>query len=272
MLGTALQMLRGRGTAAAVSQLKQLLRAAVHATAMGRRSTQPRATQQAGKKKTQKDPTYKKVNLGNRRLAPYPDQEGTALRLGSKGSAAEVLSADNLVKQASERNTDMLRRPGLAVAMAAAAAHHGGKAVVQGIATRALDNLATMLKSPEGQAFLQAAEALKDAKSKGASRAVVRKAVRSHVKYFQSAGTQLHLGDGLSLKRVATSKSSPYIRVIWPLRVIWGYRGHLKTTKVYHRTTTQDAQSKKIHTMLCKAKSPNMVVQLRSCTCTNFTQ
>ena len=151
MLGTALQMLRGRGTAAAVSQLQQLLRAAVLATAMGRRSTQPRATQQAGKKKTQKDPTYKKVGLGRRRLAPYPDQEGNALRLGSKGSAAEVLSADNLVKEASERNTDMLRRPGLAVAMAAAAAHHGGKAVVQGIAARALDNLATMLKRPEGQ-------------------------------------------------------------------------------------------------------------------------
>ena len=202
-----MQMLRGRGTAAAVSQLQQLLRAAVLATAMGRRSTQPRATQQAGKKKTQKEPTYKKVGLGRRRLAPYPDQEGNALRLGSKGSAAAVLSADNLVKEASERNTDMLRRPGLAVAMAAAAAHHGGKAVVQGIAARALDNLATMLKRPEGQAFLQAAEALKDAKSKGASRAVVRKAVRSHVKYFQSAGTQLQD----ALVDVAAISASAYL-------------------------------------------------------------
>ena len=45
-----------------------------------------------------------------------------------------------------------------------------------------------------------------------------------------------YLVDGLTPKRVATSKSRPYIRVIWPLEVIWGYKGHLKTTKLYHRT------------------------------------
>ena len=75
------------------------------------------------------------------------------------------------------------------------------------------------------------------------------------------------LGDGLAFKRVATSKSRPYIRVIWPLWVIWGYRGHLKTTKLYHRTTTHDARTNKRTYMLCKAKSPNMVAQLQLYLC-----
>ena len=54
-----------------------------------------------------------------------------------------------------------------------------------------------------------------------------------------------YLGDGLSLKRVATSKSRPYIRVIWPLRVICGYRGHLKTTKCVSSNNNTRCTNKK---------------------------
>ena len=129
--------------------------------------------------------------LGKSALAAYPDEEGNALWLGMKDSVTEVLSAESLVEKASNKNTEMLARPGLALSLAAAATHHGGRAVMKGSAQKALGTLAVLLKTPEGQAFLQASKALNLGKEGTPARAVVRKAVREHVKYFQAAGPDL---------------------------------------------------------------------------------
>ena len=61
------------------------------------------------------------------------------------------------------------------------------------------------------------------------------------------------LGDALALKRVATFKSRPYIRAIWPLWVISGYRGHLKRRKWYNPTMNRMHQAEDMHTILCRA-------------------
>ena len=80
-----------------------------------------------------------------------------------------------------------------------------------------------------------------------------------------------YLGDGLSLKRVATSKSRPYIRVIWPLRVICGYRGHLKTTKCVSSNNNTRCTNKK-GALCCAKHSRQTWLHRCSCTCTNFTR
>ena len=160
---------------------------------MGRRiAKKPAPSKKTDPKKPAKStgiPKY--AYLGKSALAAYPDEEGNALWLGMKDSVAEVLSAESLVEKASNKNTEMLARPGLALSLAAAATHHGGRAVMKGSAQKALGTLAVLLKTPEGQAFLQASKALNLGKEGTPARAVVRKAVREHVKYFQAAGPDL---------------------------------------------------------------------------------
>ena len=160
---------------------------------MGRRiAKKPAPSKKTDPKKPAKStgiPKY--AYLGKSALAAYPDEEGNALWLGIKDSVAEVLSAESLVEKASNKNTEMLARPGLALSLAAAAMHHGGRAVMKGSAQKALGTLAVLLKTPEGQAFLQASKALNLGKEGTPARAVVRKAVREHVKYFQAAGPDL---------------------------------------------------------------------------------
>ena len=162
-------------------------------SSMGRRiAKKPAPSKKTDPKKPAKStgiPKY--AYLGKSALAAYPDEEGNALWLGMKDSVAEVLSAESLVEKASNKNTEMLARPGLALSLAAAATHHGGRAVMKGSAQKALGTLAVLLKTPEGQAFLQASKALNLGKEGTPARAVVRKAVREHVKYFQAAGPNL---------------------------------------------------------------------------------
>ncbi|CAE7389023.1 unnamed protein product [Symbiodinium sp. CCMP2456] len=175
---------------------------------MGRTARKP-ATSKADKttKKAARSGIPKYAYLAKSVLAAYPDEEGNALWLGMKDSVAELLAPENLVEKANNKNTEMLARPGLALSLAAAATHHGAKAVVKGSAKKALDVLAIELKKPEGQAFLQAVKDLNLGKQGTPSRATVRKAIQGHVKYLKAAGSELQT----ALVDVAATSAKVYL-------------------------------------------------------------
>ena len=145
--------------------------------------------------------------LSKASLAPYCDEEGNALWVGVKDSVAELLAPASILDKSTAKNSEMLTRPGMALSLAAAALHHGGKVVVKGGAKKAIEELATRLDSPEAAAFLEAAKVLNLGKSGTQSRATVEKAVRRHVKFLQSGDEKLQK----ALVEAAASAAKVYL-------------------------------------------------------------
>lgn len=145
--------------------------------------------------------------LSKASLAPYCDEEGNALWVGVKDSVAELLAPASILDKSTSKNSEMLARPGMALSLAAAALHHGGKVVVKGSAKKAIEELATRLESPEAAAFLEAAKVLNLGKSGTQSRAAVEKAVRRHVKFLQSGDEKLQK----ALVEAAASAAKVYL-------------------------------------------------------------
>ena len=125
-------------------------------------------------------------------LAPYPDEEGNALWLGDKESVKELLKADSVMNRCTNKNSEMLARPGMALSLAASALQHGGSTLVSGKGKKAIEKAMAIFRDKDAEAFLKAAKALNLGKSGTASRSDVKTAVHTYVKFMVKHQDGLH--------------------------------------------------------------------------------
>lgn len=118
-------------------------------------------------------------------LAPYPDEEGVPLWLGDKESLRDLLSAEAVLNRSSNKNAEMMARPGMALSLAAATFEHGGKDLVKGTAKKAIAEAASFFTDGPGKTLLAASRVLNLGKSGTASRSDIKAAVHDYVKAMQ---------------------------------------------------------------------------------------
>ena len=125
-------------------------------------------------------------------LAAYPDEEGNALWLGDKESVKELLKPDSVMNRCTNKNSEMLARPGMALSLAASALQHGGNVLVSGKGKKAIEKAMAIFKDKDAEAFLKAAKVLNLGKSGTASRSDVKTAVHTYVKFMVKHQDGLH--------------------------------------------------------------------------------
>ena len=170
--------------------------------AMGRGTTKkPRTTKkEKDSKKTKNFGIPKYAYLGKSALAAYPDEQGNALWLGMKDSVAEVLSPENLVEKATNKNTEMLAawRP----------QRHTTVPRWSSKEPRRRLWIAWQPSSRNPKARLSCRQPRISTSARKAPLPVtVRKAVRGYVKYLEAAGSELQA----ALVDVAASSAKVYL-------------------------------------------------------------
>eukprot|EP00438_Fugacium_kawagutii_P002533 Skav207749 [mRNA] locus=scaffold181:49729:51303:- [translate_table: standard] len=94
------------------------------------------------------------------------------------------------MNRSSNKNAEMMARPGMAISLASAAFEHGGKELVKGNAKKAIADVTSFFTEGPGKGLLSASKVLNLGKSGTASRSDVKEAVHSYVKVLQKEDSE----------------------------------------------------------------------------------
>ena len=156
-------------------------------SAMGRGSDKKKEEKKAAAEKkgsSKKGAIPKYAHFAKASLAPYPDEDGAPLWLGDKEGLQELLALSNIMASRSPKNSEMLARPGMAISLAAAAVHHGGRDLLKKKLDKSGEKVAKVLQTDAGKTFLEACAVLNLGKEGTAPREDVKEAVHQYVKFF----------------------------------------------------------------------------------------
>ncbi|CAE7561421.1 unnamed protein product [Symbiodinium sp. CCMP2592] len=146
------------------------------------------------KKQIKRDTIPKYALFPKQCLAAYPDPEGNPVYVGDKEDAKELFDPANLLATRSQKNAEMLARPGWGLSFAASAANHCVRELVRQThkpkKTSAVQ-FATLLEQPRGKAFQEAVATLDIGKDGSAPRKAVAKAMKSYLGFLQDGGEEL---------------------------------------------------------------------------------
>lgn len=158
-------------------------------------------------KKAGGNPIPKFAWMAKASLAAYPDEDGNALYIGDKESVKDLLDPASVLSSRTPKNTEMLKRPGMGLCLAAASMHHGSKDVVDGSGSKALEKLSPVLQGRDAKEFLHAVKLLNLGKSGTASRSDVKAAVRAYVAFLSKPDAGLHS----AVVKLAATASRQYL-------------------------------------------------------------
>ena len=117
-------------------------------------------------------------------LAPYPDEDGSALYVGDHEDEGALLDPAAVLRTRNSNNCEMLRRPGMGLSLSAASIDVGLKALKK---PSALKKLKTALATDEGEALRKACKTLNIGKNGKAKRSQVQEAVKAYAKQMSQS-------------------------------------------------------------------------------------
>ena len=168
--------------------------------------------QQSSKKGAEKkkgtEVVAKYMYFAKHTLAPYPDEDGSALYVGDYEDEGALLDPAAVLRTRNSNNCEMLRRPGMGLSLSAASIDVGLKALKK---LSALKKLKKAISSDEGEALRKACKTLNIGKNGKAKRSEVQKAVKIYANHMTKA-TDPEFHD--ALVGVASLSSKIYLAVM----------------------------------------------------------
>ena len=161
-----------------------------------------------GAKKGEAATVAKYMYFAKHTLAPYPDEDGSALYVGDHEDEAALLDPAAVLRSRNANNCEMLTRPGMGLSLSAASIDVGFRALRK---PAALGKLKTVLKTEAGEALRKACATLNIGKNGKAKRSEVEKAVGDYIDAMTSA-TNTELNE--ALVEVASFSSKVYLAVM----------------------------------------------------------
>ena len=141
-------------------------------------------------------------------LAPYPDEDGSALYVGDHEDEAALLDPAAVLRTRNSSNCEMLRRPGMGLSLSTASVDVGLRALKK---LSALKKLKNALATDEGEALRKACKTLNIGKNGKAKRSQVQEAVKKYTEHMTKA-TDAEFHD--ALVGVASLTSKIYLAVM----------------------------------------------------------
>ena len=161
-----------------------------------------------GAKKGEANTVPKYMYFAKHTLAPYPDEDGSALYVGDHEDEAGLLDPAAVLRSRNANNCEMLVRPGMGLSLSAASIDVGFRALKK---PAALGKLRAVLKTEAGEALRKACATLNIGKNGKAKRSEVEKAVGDYIDAMTSA-TNTELNE--ALVEVASFTSRVYLAVM----------------------------------------------------------
>ena len=157
----------------------------------------------AEKKKGTGGVVAKYMYFAKHTLAPYPDEDGSALYVGDHEDEAALLDPAAVLRTRNSSNCEMLRRPGMGLSLSTASVDVGLRALKK---LSALKKLKNALATDEGEALRKACKTLNIGKN-GEGQKVLRfeEAVKKYTEHMTKA-TDAEFHDALVGAASLTSK------------------------------------------------------------------